>query len=172
MAVGDIGDSERLVDDARAERSVSRERCEATADPVDPIEQWSPEAAQVAASRAAAASDALAAEGAAAPAARSEAASSSGGAPSAGLEAGSPARVSLSGQIKAMRQEQRRLKDQAKAQRKEIRNAVRRSKRLKDKVVHLSDADLNEVLMMRGEKRAAAAACRPPVRQKSTIFNK
>ena len=171
MAVSEIGDSERLVDDVRAERIVSSSRCGATADPEDPIEQWSPEADEAAAPRAAAASDEVAANGAAAPAVRSEATSSSGGSPSAGLEACSPARVSLSAQIKAMRQEQRRLKDQAKAQRKEIRNAVRRSKRLKDKVVHLSDADLNEVLIMRGEKRAAAAACRPPVRQKSTIFN-
>ena len=68
----------------------------------------------------------------------------------------SPA-MTMKGKILQLKEEQRKLRTENKAKSCEIRNTERCSKRLKTKVVGLTDDDLNEVLRARTEAKAAAA---------------
>ena len=85
---------------------------------------------------------------------------------SCGSAAGAPARPSeppatIREQIEKLKSEQKALKAEAKKRSRDIRNAERRSKRLKGKVGGLTDRDLDEILRIRADAKAAAAQRAP-----------
>ena len=65
--------------------------------------------------------------------------------------------VTIREHIEKLKGEQKALKAEAKKRSRDIRNAERRSKRLKGKVSGLTDKDLDEILRIRADAKAAAA---------------
>ena len=68
-------------------------------------------------------------------------------------------------EIEKLKGEQKALRAEAKKRARDVRNAERRSKRLKGKVSGLTDKDLDEILRIRADAKAAAAQ-RAPARSR------